>query len=510
MDTHGKSGSKTVRLRRYSWALAALWTLAIAAALVWNLFDHRRGALEMARDHARGVFERDIIYRRWSASHGGVYVPVSEETPPNPYLDVEERDIATPSGRALTLVNPAYMTRQVHELGANVFGVHSHITSLNPIRPENAADPWEAEVLETFERGETEASSIEALDGERFLRLMRPLITEEGCLKCHAVQGYKVGDVRGGISVAVPLAGQWPIAWRRLAANILGHGALWLLGLGGIGLGSRRLCARIRERDRAEEGLRKGEARAREKTRDLEEAKIKLEELDHLKTMFIASMSHELRTPLNSIIGFTGLMLMGMTGGITEEQKKQLTMVKGSANHLLALVNDIIDVSKIEAGKVEILVEEFDLTTIVNEVKDSLAVVTDEKGLRMSLGAPDGLVIESDQRRVKQIVMNLVDNAIKFTEEGDVQIRVTRKNGLVEVLVTDTGPGIKEEHMDRLFKAFSQVPAEGELKEGTGLGLHLSKKLARLLGGDLSVESEFGRGSEFVLTLPLKHRKTET
>ncbi|MCD6386546.1 GAF domain-containing sensor histidine kinase, partial [Candidatus Sumerlaeota bacterium] len=253
------------------------------------------------------------------------------------------------------------------------------------------------------------------------------------------------------------------------------------------------------ERKRAEEALK-------QRTYELRVANIRLKELDHLKSMFIASMSHELRTPLNSIIGFTGIILQGMAGEITEEQRKQLTMVKNSANHLLALITDVIDVSKIEAGKVELAIEEFDLSILLQEVKDSITVAVEKKDLKMSLEMPEKLVIKSDERRVKQIIVNLISNAVKFTDEGEIEAKVTKKDNMVEVSVRDTGIGIRKEHMDRLFKAFSQIPVEGTPKESTGLGLYLSQKIADLLGGKITAESEFARGSEFTLTLPLKYK----
>ena len=246
------------------------------------------------------------------------------------------------------------------------------------------------------------------------------------------------------------------------------------------------------------------------KTKELIQANIKLQELDHLKSMFIATMSHELRTPLNSIIGFTGILLMGMPGELTKEQRKQLTMVKSSANHLLDLITDIIDMSKIEAGKVELLIEQFDLGTVMQEVKDSLKVDADNKGLTMTIEMPASIKVKSDERRIKQIIVNLVGNAVKFTNEGDVEITAIEKEGMIEVSVRDTGPGIKNEHMDMLFQPFRQIPIEGDLKEGTGLGLHLSKKIACLLGGEITAESEFGKGSTFTLKLPLEYKELKT
>ena len=275
------------------------------------------------------------------------------------------------------------------------------------------------------------------------------------------------------------------------------------------------------QRDKAEEELRKHREHLEElvkertielekKTEEIEQANIQLKELDRLKSMFIASMSHELRTPLNSIIGFTGIILQGIAGELTEEQRKQLTMVKNSANHLLALINDIIDVSKIEADKVELFIEEFDLSYLLQEVKDSLTIAVEKKDLEMSLMMPEKLVIKSDERRVKQIIVNLAGNAVKFTDEGKIEIKAVKNDGKVEVSVRDTGFGMRKEDLDRLFKAFSRILVEDRTVEGTGLGLYLSKKIANLLGGDILAESEFGKGSEFTFTLPLKYKEVKT
>ncbi|MEE9443313.1 MAG: ATP-binding protein [candidate division Zixibacteria bacterium] len=253
MREAGKGRKHASRVTKYALLLAAGWTLVIIASLVWNYFHEQDGALTAARVAARAQFAKDVIYRRWNAGYGGVYVPISDSCQPNPHLaDVEERDIETPSGRRLTLINPAYMARQVHELGWQAEGIRGHITSLNPIRLANAADPWEKVVLGSFERGEREFASVESLDGKSHLRLMRPLVTEKGCLKCHAKQGYKEGDIRGGISMSMPMAPYTAIMRKNTAAIGVGHGVLWLLGLVALTLGARNIWRRERERKRAE------------------------------------------------------------------------------------------------------------------------------------------------------------------------------------------------------------------------------------------------------------------
>ncbi len=253
MDMNHSDTSYTSQMRRYAYVILALWTLIVGGFLVWEIVSERQETMEHARIEARLSFDKDLIYRRWAAGHGGVYAPITDKTPPNPHLyDIPERDITTPTGRRLTLINPAYMTRQVHELAHQQRGTEAHITSLKPIRPENAPDPWETAALKAFETGSTEVSSLEQLNGRPFLRLMRPMKTETQCLKCHARQGYKVGDIRGGISVSVPMAPYWRAARQYYATVTMVHGSLWLFGAVGIRAGTRNLLQRIREREEAD------------------------------------------------------------------------------------------------------------------------------------------------------------------------------------------------------------------------------------------------------------------
>ncbi len=183
------------RVKQFFLIGLVLWTALIGIFAVAVYYHQQDTAQEFARLEAVASFEKDLDYRHWAAGHGGVYVPSTEKTPPNPYLaHVAERDIATKSGRALTLLNPAYMTRQVHELGKERRGIQGRITSLNPLRPENAPDAWEAEALKALERGKPELSAVVTIGGKPHMRVMRPLPVEESCLKCHAhpgVQGWR-------------------------------------------------------------------------------------------------------------------------------------------------------------------------------------------------------------------------------------------------------------------------------------------------------------------------------
>ncbi len=252
MKDKEKAGNLFNLLKSFSWFLLLLWTGCIIASLLWNLHEQREKILEIAHNSAHLTLEKDVIYRRWAARQGGVYAPVSEYTPPNPYLHVPDRDVTTSSGLSLTLVNPAYMTRQVNEMAADIHGSQSHLTSLNPIRPENSPDPWEAAALKSFETGRTEISSVEIIAGKEYMRLMRPFVTEKDCLKCHASQGYKEGDIRGGISVSVPMAPLSAIEKPLIKKISLAHFLLWIVGIAGIVLSKKGLEKQILAREKAE------------------------------------------------------------------------------------------------------------------------------------------------------------------------------------------------------------------------------------------------------------------
>lgn len=676
-----------------------VWTLLIALSLSWNVRNENRAVMLQATSEARGHFNKDVAYRRWVASKGGVYVPVSSKTPPNPYLfHVKNRDITTISGRQFTLVNPAYMTRQVMELSEEQYGVRGHITSLKLMRPENKPDPWERQALEKFDQGALEYTGTALLDGKPYLRFMRPFMTEQRCLLCHAAQDYRIGDVRGGISFSIPLEDYYAIRKTNIVASAFWHLAIYLSGCGLIvGAGyslknwlkqreanqnqvaienkrtvallslsqmdasteeqlldfsiektmqltdstrgyihfydavnqrlslsrwdentqascqiaegvhhfelakngvwqrcisqgkaiinnnlepsgatitlptmhielKRHLCLpivdgetivgvlgvgnkaqpytkddlhqlelftagvwQVLKRRRAESELARYrnhlEDLVLERTTELEAsrtqlqgyynevsgAKVQLElanerlkELDKLKSMFIASMSHELRTPLNAIIGFSSLMLNGMTGDINPEQKDQLQRVLRAGRHLLALITDVIDISKIESKSIEPFASEFDLLDVIDESCANVALQLEEKGLQLVRHIDDEeIILFSDRKRLLQCILNYLSNAMKFTSSGCVEIAVQHDDENVTLCVVDSGSGISSDEMALLFKSFTRLASTSSTTPGTGLGLYLTKKLAEeVLGGRVWAESTPGSGSRFYLQIP--------
>ena len=231
-----------------------------------------------------------------------------------------------------------------------------------------------------------------------------------------------------------------------------------------------------------------------------------LAETSRHKSEFLASMSHELRTPLNAIIGFSQVLREEMFGSVNEKQAEYLDDIISSGNHLLSLINDVLDLSKVEAGQVELEVRPFSLRDALESGVVMVRERATDDGVQVDLAAtPDVDVIEGDERRIKQVIFNLLSNAVKFTPAGGaVDVRAARVNGEVRISVADTGPGIAPGDHARIFEEFQQSEAGLEQREGTGLGLPLSKRFVELHGGRIWLESELGKGSTFVFTLPAR------
>jgi signal transduction histidine kinase len=240
--------------------------------------------------------------------------------------------------------------------------------------------------------------------------------------------------------------------------------------------------------------------------RELDEKSRELEAASRHKSEFLANMSHELRTPLNAIIGFSQVLREQMFGEVNDKQAEYLDDILSSANHLLSLINDTLDLSKVEAGQIELDVAPFSL----DEALESGAVMVRERAtreqVRVVVFPTPGLdLVPGDERRVRQVIFNLLSNAVKFTPAGGaVDVRARRIDGEVHVSIVDTGPGIAPADQERIFEEFQQAESGIVLREGTGLGLALSKRLVELHGGRIWVESEPGSGSTFVFTLPVR------
>lgn len=606
---------------------------------------------DLVRKEARTNLNKDLAFRLWATRHQGVYVPVTDETPPSPYMaHVPERDITTPSGRRLTLLNPAYMLRQIMSDYAELYGIKGHITAQLLLRPENAPDPWEAKALQAFGTGANEVSEVAEIDGQTHLRVMQPLIMEEGCMHCHGHLGMDVGEVRGGVSVAVPMASYLEAQQRFDSVLLATHGGIWLLGLAALVIGHQGMHRSIEEAVCAEAEVRSLnialERRIAERTRDLREererlrltvaaaadgiitigqdgriascndaagkifgrqteetiglpvtalvcdraaceadcedpaacgtplaflnegasapeqgrevvgrrrdgtpfplylafsavhlgsgtlitavcrdltadkraeaeilaardlaerARMQAEQANRAKSDFLASMSHELRTPLNGILGFSQLLQYCPGQPLSEKQSDYVDCILKAGHHLLGLINDILDLAKIESGHLDLRLSAVDPAAAVAECTAFVADLAHRGHVTVEnrIIGTDIPAVVADPRRLRQVLVNLVSNGIKYNRRGGrVILEVERvRDSVLRLSVRDTGRGIPPERLDELFQPFKRLGAEASDIEGSGIGLTITRRIVEAMGGCLGVDSVVGEGSNFHVDL---------
>lgn len=531
------TGAKVKKHQLFCWIVAICWTFLLLASFFWIKQISTEQVMNLVRVQARTAYEKDVLYRFWNSTHGTVYVPVSEETPPNPYLDVAERDIVTPDGVALTLMNPAYMTRQANELSFDRLGIYGHLTSLKPLRPENEPDTWERQALLEFETGVAEVSSVEALDDKLVLRLMRPLLVEEACLPCHAKQKYEVGQIRGGISVSINMVHSLALLESSHTRMAIGHLLLWVTGLAGLLVRAKMLTKRDHERLEAAERLQeinsqlelrvvdrtaelkksnrllKEDIRQRiaaEREKDLLAAQLrqaqKMEVIGHLS----GGIAHDFNNLLTPILGYAELAQQ--RPDISPLLKKDIGRIFGAAERAKGLVRQILDFSRQSDQTYQVV----SMQQIVSEVLELLQP-TVPQNITIDVQVPnEDLMVEADPIQMHQVVMNLCTNAWQAMHDTEGVLRLTLERVKVApsagkpfggvtgdyvcFKVYDSGCGIDKAAQEKIFEPFFTTKKSGT---GTGLGLSVVHGIIHSHGGSIDVESCVGKGSCFQVYLPL-------
>ena len=481
-------------LKRYELGLLAGWTVAISALFCLNVQHERAQTLETARTQARSNFQRDVVYRHWNAANGLVYVEIGPHTQPNPYLTgIPGRDVTTTSGKKLTLVNPAYMSRLVFDLARQGHEVRGHITSLRPVRPQNRPDPWETVALRAFQRGVGEMSSLEQLEGRSYLRMMGPLITAQECLKCHGKDGYRVGDIRGGISVAVPMEPLWRIFRQSIVVYGVSFALLWFCGSAGIFLGASKLRKTILERDRAE-----GEVAGM--NRNLLALTVELKTANEELDAFCATVSHDLRSPLTCIGGYCQLIQAAPAGQHLDNCVPYAGIMLQQTTRMEKLIDTLLNFSRLNRG--ELRRGRADLSAIAKEVAAELSTGTPEKPGRFIIA--EGVTAEGDPALLRVVLQNLLGNAWKYSgkcEERLVQFGATIRDAETVYFVRDNGIGFAQGDGAMVFEAFKRLPNVGDF-EGNGIGLATVKRIVIRHGGRIWCEGEPELGATFYFSLP--------
>lgn len=482
----------------------------------------------IVRAQAEAHFKQDLLYRQWAAGHGGVYVPVTDATPPNKYLtDTIGRDIKTQQGKSLTLLNPAYMTRQVHEIASMLDGVQGHITSLTPIRPENVADDWERNALLSFQSGDSVRFSLDSINHAPYFRLMKPLIADKSCIVCHQQQGYVEGDIRGGLSISVPAGQYLAIIKAKMNTSVLLHISVLsvmlillvfiyksisgkiksdALVLSQLQKHTTILNAHNAQYQALNESLIVKNSEYRrltdeyaEQNQVLDSALKKAEESDRLKTSFLSNMSHEIRTPMNGIVGFA--QLLSIPGVEAEKQEQYLTILNDSCTQLLQIVNDILEISKIETNQIEVHEQLVYLPSLLANIAEAWRHKASARHNVISIIEPrdvEKLWVYADELKLTHLLGHLMSNAVKFTEYGSIALTCGIDGSQFFISVTDNGKGIAEELHPVIFERFRK----GELLQsydfgGTGLGLAICKGYADHMDGQIRLSSTEGHGSVF-------------
>jgi len=509
--TAGRSIPRFIRDRRWWLLPLLLWAVGVTAYVSNHLVQLRAHTTEVALEGARNMFRMVVLTRNWNASHGGVYVPVTPRIQPNPYLDHPRRDITTTDGMALTMVNPAYMTRLIGEMIESDSGAVFRLTSLNPLRPANLPDAWEAKVLSSFDRGQKEAFSIEQRGGQTLLRYMAPLYVKESCLQCHEKQGYQLDDVRGGISVSQPYA---PIA-RVVRAQAFEVGpialATFLLfsALGWLLL----------------EQLRRRWFELAEHARRLEDTQGQLLQSEKLASIgqLAAGVAHEINNPIgyvNSNLGTLDSYCKQLLELLERARRGQATQAdfdaadfdylqqdigellhesRGGIDRVRKIVADLKDFSRIDQAEwtdadLNAGIEST-LNVVWNELKYKADVVREYTAL-----PPVPCILA----QINQVVMNLLVNAAHAIDQhGTITLRTGADPGFAWIEIEDTGKGMTPEVMQHIFEPFYTTKAVGK---GTGLGLSVSYDIVRKHGGRIDVSSTPGKGSVFRVWLPLHPR----
>lgn len=478
IETPSKNSEQAVLLRNCI-IYTVSWTIICILATFYNFVVTKDKSLDLAQKEARTILDKDQALRFWATDHNGVYVPATETTPPNPYLShIPERDLLTPSGLHLTLMNPAYMLRQVIERYGTLYNNKGHITSLKALNPINTPDEWETLALQGFETGKQEASVFTKIEGQEFFRLMKPMFTKPGCLKCHAQQGYKEGDVRGGISVSIPLAFYREMETRSLNTLYATHLFFWATGLFIISLSfyrnKKRLVLRL----------------AGDKLLQEQSEKIQL---------FAYSVAHDLKNPVIAIHALAKVMNKRHLDGLDLKSRQYCEQIEKSAEQVNALIDQInaFISSKEQPLKRELL--------NLLEICQTVRAENDHRLKERSILWSEPLqvrVLEADKLVILRILRNLVDNALKYGGESLGRISITHEEStrFHTIRVANDGTPIAPEDCRNIFQRYKRHCSDSKV-EGTGLGLAIVRELVDLHGGQVWVESDGIRGVVFSFTI---------
>ena len=496
-----------IRQRLYWLALLTLWALAVGFALRSHIADIRQQSIAVATEGARNMFRMVVLTRNWNASHGGVYVPVTPTTQPNPYLQHPRRDITTTEGMALTLINPAYMTRLIAEMAQSDTGAIFRLTSLKPIRPDNAADAWEARSLQAFETGIQEVVSVELSGSNEMLRYMAPLRVTEPCMQCHKKQGYHVGDIRGGISVSqqyAPIAAPTNASVRQSTLTYTGVFIL-VAALGWLLL----------------ELLRRRWLELTGKFQELEDTRGELVQSEKMASLgrMVAGFAHEINTPVGVAVGAVSQheeTIQCIEKMLTQDEVNEdalrtelASLRQGGALALSNLQRAAKLVQSFKRTSIDQTSNEvrlFSLKELISDVLYTLQHELKRLPIQVQVACAAELQLHGTPGLLEQLLTNLVMNAVQHAfdngkRSGTIHITANRTGDDIHLVFADDGAGMLPEQMARIFEPFYTTRRS---QGGSGLGLYVCYNIVTAqLGGTIQCESVLNEGCRFDIRFPV-------
>ncbi|MCX8069466.1 MAG: DUF3365 domain-containing protein [Thermodesulfovibrionales bacterium] len=521
-------------------------TFALGTAFYFVSTLQERLIMGQIENEARAIFKQIVITRQWIADHGGIFIENKSLMKPNPYLD--ESEIIDIQGRKYIRSSPAMVTKEISKYAKDMELYWFHITSLKLVNPENKPDGFEYKALVSFEKKTaSEFITIEHLENKPYLRYMAPLFVEKSCLRCHYKQNYQIGDVRGAISVMIPIqktledieSNKRFMKVSSVLTVIVLMSALFIIIQKVVMSPMRRLKKSIADFSEGKyspdnmiktgdefedlcrtfsemaykisENQKELEQKIKEAVNELEETNKMLKEINSKKSDFIARASHELRTPLTTIKGsmdYISSRLSIMKSGdfnekSVEELNNFLTLVKKNCERLIKMVNNMLDIERIEQGVFESNLKESNLSKLIEEIAVYMKPEADLKEIEFIISKPDNLPVFVDEDMIRQLLINLLSNAIKFSPHGGkIIIESKIDDKMIITSIIDDGKGIDEEEKKKVFDKFYK---SGDNKTGSGLGLSISKGIVEFHNGFISVKDrQDGKsGACFTFTLPV-------
>ena len=475
-----------MRKRRFI-VLYLVWIAVIICTFLLTLNFSINFSKQIVLASSRAFFQEIVATRSWNSSHGGVYMVVSDKVQPNPYLEDSLRDLTTTNDMKLTKVNPAYMTRQISEVARKKNDVIYHITSLNPIRPQNKADDWERHALESFAQGDTERFEMVDRDTVRLFRYMAPLMVEHSCLDCHANQGYRLGQIRGGISITTPSSDFYDTLGQVIITRSAIFLTLLLTGLLGIFFFQRMVDKQFQ-------------------VVEAQNKKLTLMNLE--KDRLFSIVAHDLRSPISGIQGLSQILLDEIDSLSPEEKIRIISSISRSSDNVLKLSEHLMQWYQTRKGILTAKPEHFNFGAIVEEVVELYDEKAEKKEISIETNIPASLQVYSDLNMTEAIIRNLLGNALKFTPHGGL-IEIAAKDipgsDNIEITIKDNGIGMDSQTRESLFKENFIASKPGtDKEEGTGLGLAICHEFVEKNKGTIRVESTLDVGTRFIVTLPKK------